>query len=733
VPGTPRPNRTLPVTMLLAALLGALAGARPVDAAHADAPAPFAASAATRYQVTLAARDCPSYADVMANRGFDDSADSPARPGRPSAYQPGQAVDPTVESANSPGCRPITGWRFSFGSSHRRSGGLSVVGGATRTTPPTAPETPRLDPTGRSTGGAIPGAVTVTLTEAELDLVSRRQLWVQGGTPADPLPSGEPAGKGFGFGALRCGIDGRLGANVQWIGFPDGVRHVFCFAYYVRDTARAGTLVVRVRPTRPLGYPQRFAFTSNASYAAEGRFAVATAADPVDATFVRLPASEPYTVQARLPDGWRLAELTCAASRPGGTATSTAGADPGTASASVALAAGDTVTCTFSIEPPPAPPGLSVRVFSDGGGATFAIGVEGAGSTLPLTAGPAGDGSAAPATGSDLTALPAGRYTVAVTPPAADSALWTLSGAACAGADVGVDGLTAAVTVAAGVPLECVLRMTRRTGSLRLRLSTTGGVATGGFAVAPSDEPGTTWSVTADTAAPASPTDAAGDLPARLAFRGYDVTALAPRTTADGGWQLTALSCTGGATATGFEIAVQLTAASPEAVCTAAYRFVPATRLRIVLRAGGSPRARDGPAVVEVSCVDGSAGLVALAANDFTEQTLPEPLAFLDTTSCTVTQTGTGVDREANVTTAAAVEPAPGSAPYALPLRLDIARDVAGYTVTVTDTFTTPVDDRRQATFLGPFKLLPVALIGSGMIGVGALLLLMLAARRRLT
>ena len=57
-------------------------------------------------------------------------------------------------------------------------------------------------------------------------------LWAQGGTPTDP--GARPAVPGqFGFGALRCAVDVLNGDNVEWIAYPAGAKHVFCYAYYV--------------------------------------------------------------------------------------------------------------------------------------------------------------------------------------------------------------------------------------------------------------------------------------------------------------------------------------------------------------------------------------------------------------------------------------------------------------------------------------------------------------------
>jgi hypothetical protein len=709
--------------VLACALIGI--GPWPVSAGD---PVPYATSAATLYRVTFAARECDSYANVTADRVVDDSAESATKPGRASVYRPGQAVDPDVEAANSAGCRPITGWRFTMGSGHQKKGALSTVTDGGSVTQPTLADTPRLDPFGRP-NGTIAGAVTVALTDDQLRLIARRSYWAQGGTPDDPLGRNGFRAKHYGFGALRCGIDGRTGGNLQWLAFPPGARHAYCFAYYVRDS-KAGSITVRVRPTRAIGYPQRFPFNSNLSFSGSGDFAIASSGDPVDATFTRLARTDPYVVQARIPDGWRLASLQCAGGKAGAATT-----DVGTARASVTLAADDAVVCTYTVDPPAVGPGLTIRVQSDGGSAAFGLTVEGAGGARALSANPAGDGSAATAGGADLTALPAGPYTVTITPPDGEAALWSLSGVSCNGKAVTANKLSVGVSMMDGVPVECAFRVARKAGSLALRVVTLGTVGTAAFVAAPDGGATVSWAAGASTGTAGVATEATGDLPKQVPFGSYEVTAIAPPSTVEGGWRLTALSCdSGDGPGPDSTVAVvPLTPSDPTATCTATYDFTPATRLQVLVHAEGSPEARTASAVVQIACDDGSAGALVLNAKDFSENTLPEPLSFLETTSCTVSQPSTGAVDGATVTTSVGLNSASGSGTLSLPAKVDIVRDVASYTLTVTDKFTGTGAGKRAATFPGPFRMLPMTLVGAGLIGIGALILLILLARRRST
>jgi hypothetical protein len=715
------------LAVALAVVLAFVLVGVPAGPAGAADPPPFASSAATRYQVTLAARSCENYAALTANQVRGDPTETLVRAGRDSADKPGQPVSPDSEQVASDGCRPLVGWRFTFGSGQERKGALSVVTGATVPTQPTVAETPRLDAVGRPTGQSVSGAITGTLTDEQVRLAVRRQLWVQGGTPDDPLLA--KAYKGYSFGALRCGIDGHTNGNTQWVGFPPGARHVFCFAYYVHTAPYPGTVTVRVRPTRPVGYAQPFTFQSDLTRAPSGQFAVSSAGEPADATYVRAGGAT-YAVQPQLPPGWRLVELTCAAARPGGgKATSTSTTDPATGRASVALVTGETVTCTYSVDPPPLGPGLTVRVLSENGSGTFGVTVDGPGGVRTLTAAPAGDGNAVAATGADLTTITEGQYTLRATPPSGSHAdAWALSAVTCGGKAVPADNGAATVAYLAGSTLECVLRLTHPPASLKLRVVTAGGVATAGFAVVPADQPAVGWAAAGTTTGYGVPAGATGDLPAQLPFGTYLLTAVPPASTVDGGWQLTGLACTGGqpATADGAVMRLTLDPKAADAVCTASYQLVASTRLQVVARADGAVNGRTAALVVEIACGDGSGGRVVLAAQNTLQESLPDELSFMEPTTCTITQSSGG-----GTTASVLVEPAHGNGTLSLPVQVDVARDVPEYTVTVTDHFTGAGSDTRGATLIRSFKVLPVALIGVGMITLGALVLAGLVLRRR--
>src|SRR5262249_11382417 len=156
-----------------------------------------------------------------------------------------------------------------------------------------------------------------------------------------------------------------------------------------------------------------------------------------------------------------------------------------------------------------------------------------------------------------------------------------------------------------------------------------------------------------------------GNLPAHVAFGSYELTSPGPLSTVDGGWKLTTFQCDPGSATLGAAGTLQLTLApdAPDATCTATYEFVAPTRLQAVVRVGGSPAARTVPVLLEVSCADGSTGLVVSGATESGERTLPQPLSFLGPTTCTVRQTSAGIGPRDSVSATVVLDPPPGNPP----------------------------------------------------------------------
>ncbi|MER7275226.1 hypothetical protein ABT369_12275 [Dactylosporangium sp. NPDC000244] len=714
-------------------LVSAAGAASPASALEGESPASISAS--LHYQVTFVARACDGYQNVMGNRVRDDNAENAAPVGRDSAYHDGDEVDPQVEAAGSTGCTPLNGWQFSLGAGHGKKGALSTVTTPATGSGPTAAAAQLLDRTGQKTGQTIDGAVTVTLTDEQAKAAARHQLWAQGGSPGDPLLAAAQAG--FGFGSFRCAIDGHTNGNVQWVGFPSGARHVFCFAYYVKAAQPTATLVVRARTTTSAGYPQHFRFDSSASYNPQRRIDIDA---KTDATLVRSAGGAPGTVVAHTPAGWSLADLSCTKS---GAGRSLAATDVPTATATVTLAAGEVVTCTFTFAPPPVQPGLTLRLYSDTAGGAFDLAVAdpAGGPARHLSATATGDGSASLASGADLGTLLPGAYAVTLTAPAGDAAAWSLAGAGCGDQELKPEGWTVTVTLATAAAADCALRVTRKAGSIELRAVTVGGTAAAGFAVTPRKQGLIGWSGVSTTAALGEPAVAQGDVPGSLTFAEYLVTPIAPLSTVDGSWRLSSFACDPGESPDpddGAAGVVPLTASDPAAKCTATYTFEPARQLQLTVRFAGSAAGRAGAVVVDIDCEDGSSGRAVLGGDDNGEASLPAPLGFLSPTRCTVQQPQTPSSKDAKVSVTATVDPNPGNAPVAIPGTLQIgadnaanAQDAQETTIVVTVTFDTDAARPTQQKVLDTFRVLPVALIGAGLVGLGLLILLIMVLRSR--
>ena len=205
----------------------------------------------TGYRVTIAARTCPTYTDITANRARNDIQESLENLGADTPYTAGQPIDPAIEDANQPACSPLPDWRFTLGKGIKTKavigpwGALSIVTEPYATDIVTQPSVPLLNTNGAPTGDTIDGAVTIELTEAQLKRAqSGNSFWIQGGTVTDPILNEVYPGE-YGFGALRCAIDNLNGDNVEWISYPSGAEHVFCYAYYVQPPPTSGTIIIR--------------------------------------------------------------------------------------------------------------------------------------------------------------------------------------------------------------------------------------------------------------------------------------------------------------------------------------------------------------------------------------------------------------------------------------------------------------------------------------------------------
>ena len=273
-------------------------------------------SGGTGYKVTIAARHCPEYTDITANRARNDIQESLEDLGEDTPYTSGQPIDPAIEDANQPNCTPLPNWRFTLGKGYQSRavsgpwGSLSIVTDPYNTDIVTRAETPLLDANGADTGDTIAGAVTIELTQDQLErAATANSLWLQGGTPSDPILNAVFPGQ-YGFGALRCAIDNLNGDNVEWISFPQGSEHVFCYAYYVTPPPTSGRIVIRKRVDG--GASQVFNFDGNLSFNDGGKFSITLNNQESASTsdFFRA-AGETWTAHELVPAGWSLTGISC--------------------------------------------------------------------------------------------------------------------------------------------------------------------------------------------------------------------------------------------------------------------------------------------------------------------------------------------------------------------------------------------------------------------------------------
>jgi uncharacterized repeat protein (TIGR01451 family) len=519
-----------------------------IAASAACAVLPGAAAGATPERlVTYVARSCPSYGDVMANLARNNIQESLRDLGRDSLYTRGQPISPAVEEPAHPNCKPIVGWHFRLGEGIAGQvkgpwGALSVVSSPYDTSVVTQASTPLLNDNGDPTGSSLPGAVTVPLTDAQYERSTQNAaLWVQGGEVDDPVLD-KLFPQQYGFAAVRCAIDDYNGDNVESINYPSGARHVYCYAYYVEPPPTSGTIVVRKVVDDPgATTAQAFTFRGNISYTVDQTFPLSAAhGTPGSHTFFRAetkPSDAPWTVGEIVPPGWSLTDLSCVSDD----GASVIVADRVTGQASIRLAAGDVVTCTFTDRAVPPVAGIVLAKQTIGGVGTFDFAVTGparSSETITTTA------ARHPVSGRVLQG-PAGTYTITETaPPRTPSGHWVREGAVC-GDHVFGPRDTVRVTIAAGAGAGCLF--TNRfvpAGSIRIRKVTIGATGSARFQIE-SDHPPIELVQTATTTHQDVPATATGDDSSSLPLGSYDIVERGLAARPDGHWRLVSVVCDG--------------------------------------------------------------------------------------------------------------------------------------------------------------------------------------------
>ena len=387
----------------------------------------------TGLKLTLVARQCPQYSDVMANLARDDNMQSLQDLGKDSVYTAGEPVSPAVEAANDANCTPLTGWKFTLGSGI----GANVQDLATVTPSPdglaqpvTEASTPLLDTLGNPTGQTLAGATTLTLDSALTTVANNRRLQIMGGTPTDPL-NHTLFGNTYSFATLRCAIDNQRADNVDRAAYPTAESHVFCYYYAVKQAAEPGSVVIR-KVLRNSTTAHDFTYTGNLSYNVDKSFSLTAGQDaPGEQTFVRASTAQtgtPWTATEDTLAGWTLVSLDCDSAQ-GTSRTTVQGA-----TATITLAAQDTVTCTYTNAPSDTVGELRLRKRTLGAaGGPFSFATSG---TAIGTATTTVEGTSVPA---GTAHLDLGTHTITETLPTSTTGTWTLTSATCDGTPVHVD------------------------------------------------------------------------------------------------------------------------------------------------------------------------------------------------------------------------------------------------------------------------------------------------------
>ena len=545
------------VGVLVATVLGSTGGGPDGSPAGATSPS---------YEVTFAARACPTYTAITANRARNNLMESLRDLGANTPYSGDQAVTATVEATVQPDCTPITNWRFTLGNGIAGQvsgdfGSLSVVSSPQSPNPTTLTSTPQLDTQGNPTGKQIGGAVTVTLTPTQVQMADQHSLWVQGGTPTDPLLDAQFPST-YAFGALRCAIDNVNGDNVEYIAFPQGVTHVFCFAYYVQPPPTAGTIVVtkQLNPTNTTS--QTFSFTGNVSYNPGGAFTLAVVnGAPASETFYRAAGTTPWTVSEEVPVNWKLTSLKCTSKTRTSTTVTTGPL------ATIKLAAGDVVTCVYTDAPIP-PASLTVRKVSLGGVGTFPFTISSATGTTTVSATTTEEGVAVDTAPTSLTKP--GKYTITEHVPTAAGGTWSLTSVECDGTDYTPSGTSVTITAVTGTEPVCTFVDTfTPKGSITVSKVMIGQLGSVEFSIDSDALPGIVLLQHAAPTEQGVATLATGDDTSALPLGTYTIEELAPAGQSPTGWSLAGVTCNGSPViATKGAVTVTLTTASPGADCT---------------------------------------------------------------------------------------------------------------------------------------------------------------------
>jgi uncharacterized repeat protein (TIGR01451 family) len=515
-----------------------------------------ALAAGSGYYVTFVARSCPEYTDIFANKARNDIQESLHDLGPDSPYNTiASLVDPAIESGPpQDACSPLPGWVFTLGKGYQSRAVEGPWGSLSKVTSPfprapivTEASTPLYDEHHiQIDDQRIAGATTIELTDAERQQASTSsQLWVQGGTPADPVLADPYPGPMYGFGALRCATDDVNGDNVEYIYFPAGVTHVFCYAFYVLPPPTAGTITITKRVLdAPVGEHPSFAFNGSISFDPAGF----TLADGQSMDFYRAGGASWDLTETTVPN-YRLTSVDCTATGanggPGSSTTTVTGA-----TTTIDLVAEEHVTCVYTNQYHVPAGGLVIDKVTGGGTGSFQYTVtpdDGGAShhSTATTLQPGVPAEALPALGS----LPPGGYTIAERAPSTDTGQWRTVRVVCDGVRESLRH-PVGVTIRDGATTTCVfVNAFTPAGAISLAKVSTGKTGTVTFLVGARTGPATQYVQHATTtvegvAADAVP-DSPGDATDHLRLGRYAIVEQFPASDPADAWTLDSVECNG--------------------------------------------------------------------------------------------------------------------------------------------------------------------------------------------
>lgn len=602
----------------------------------------FATEAATPpqsgYYVSVVARACPTYSDIMANRARNNIMESLEDVGVDSIY-PGLGdpqVSPAVENLPETGqgaCEPLEDWTFEFGSGlgwydFGDFGRLSLVfapnGNVT-----TKAVTPELDSLGNPTGRSIEGAATMELSQEQFDILQRDgSLTAQGGTNDAAMNNRTD----LAFGTLRCAVDNYNADNVEYVVFPTNTKHVYCYAYYVATEPASGQITI-TKEVDGEADGVSFGFGGNLSFNEGGGFNLAKDGSE---TFYR-QAGQTWTVTEGDAAPYRLSDISC-------TGGDNVTIDVPNKIASITLGAGENVDCTFTNTLAPAGQ-LQVYKVSDNDVGTFTGTLTGPGDYTQ---------------GWQVTTTVDGRPELILTDDELNTGTYTLTEDSAPGWDASIrctdgDGDVVAssqtntvdLPVAEGVELSCIIRNVQPAkGSVTVTSTIIGGTGSPNVESTYRVKSNTTVlineAVTIDNTAWATPETK--KLPTEFPLGPYRLTGKPPLDTATNTWSVDSVTCSDGVVISGTNAEFSLTGTSPDVTCAFVYRAEPINPVVSVSKTVVSgAEQRTEPVILEIRCLTDAEPFVASVELPVGPSTIAENVTVpVTATSCTVVETQTG-------------------------------------------------------------------------------------------